>query len=114
MQRQLEALEHGLRGEEDLPTDLMAYTELKHLEKVVKKALERIQARILSQMDDDTPDLIFDGCKYSRRIRQSYTYSAEVDELTEQLKALKNMEEGAGIAVAKEPTVYLQVAVPKK
>ena len=114
MQRQLEALEHGLRGEEDLPTDLMAYTELKHLEKVVKKAMDRIQGRILAQMDDDASEIIFDGCKYSRRTRQSYTYSAEVERLTEELKALKNMEEGAGTAVAKAPTVYLQVTVPKK
>ena len=111
-----EALDRGLGSvEEDLLADLESLAVLKHLQKVVDKAQQALQTRILLQgMDEEGAMLEHCGYIFKRGERVTYTYSEEVDKLAAELSQLKKFESQAGTAEIKSSTVYITVSGVKQ
>ncbi|MEL6446287.1 MAG: hypothetical protein AAFQ86_18910 [Bacteroidota bacterium] len=99
----------------DDPADLDRYLHLKAEIKRLTAEMKDLEPVILnSLMDEDGDRAEHLGCVLEVRTRRRWSYSGYVDQLTDELKATKKLEEANGTAKLEAVAAHIAVTLPKK
>ncbi|MCS7013564.1 MAG: hypothetical protein RMI34_09975 [Chloroherpetonaceae bacterium] len=92
---------------------LRRYLSLRAQLSELEEELEKLKPAVFDIVDEEKrtngEPVVLDGFKFELHYRRTYTHSAAVEALKEQLSALKKQEEQSGIATLKSQTGFVRV-----
>jgi hypothetical protein len=93
---------------------LSSWIELKSREKAVESEMNAMKPAVIDVVKDLGGDVKFLNFEFLNKTRNTFSYSAEVNDLERQLEALKKQERESGAAQLVKSTPYVECSAIKE